>query len=107
MTDRQTKNTGEALRSAGALSTVGLSFVLALLIGFWIGSTLDGWLHTGPLLTILFFFLGVAAGIVNVFRTVSRAFPTSTASPATGGPNTPPPGSPAAKTSDDDEPAGT
>jgi ATP synthase protein I len=70
-----TKSTGEALRTAGALSTVGLAFVLALVMGFWFGSVLDGWFGTKPIFTIVFFFLGLAAGILNVYRIVSQAFP--------------------------------
>jgi len=76
-----TKNTGEALRSAGALSTVGLAFVFALAIGFWLGTVFDGWLGTKPVLTIVFFFLGLAAGVLNVYRIVSQAFPPSAPSP--------------------------
>jgi ATP synthase protein I len=69
------KGAGEALRAAGALSTVGLSFVLALVIGFWFGSVLDGWLGTKPVFMIVFFFLGLAAGVLNVYRIVSQAYP--------------------------------
>jgi ATP synthase protein I len=75
-----TRNTGEALRAAGALSTVGLAFVLALAIGFWFGTVLDGWFGTRPVFTIVFFFFGLAAGILNVYRIVSQAFPKSQAS---------------------------
>jgi len=90
---RPTRNTGEAFRAAGALSTVGIAFVFALMIGFWIGSRLDRWLNTAPWFTIVFFFLGLAAGIQNVIRTVSQAFPTrSTDKPAAGGPAAPEPG---------------
>jgi ATP synthase protein I len=74
-----TKNAGEALRTAGALSTVGLAFVLALVIGFWFGSVLDGWFGTKPVLTVVFFFLGLAAGVLNVYRIVSQAYPTGSA----------------------------
>ena len=79
MGTRFTKQTGEALRAAGALSTVGLAFVLALVIGFWFGTVLDGWLGTRPAFTIVFFFLGLAAGILNVYRIVSQAYPRSSA----------------------------
>jgi len=76
------KDAGEALRTAGALSTVGLAFVLALVIGFWFGTVADGWLGTKPVFTIVFFFFGLAAGVLNVFRIVSRAYPKSAAGPA-------------------------
>ena len=76
---RLTKNAGEALRSVGALSTVGLAFVLAIVIGAWFGSLLDGWLGTKPVFFLVFFFLGLAAGTLNVFRTVARTAPRAAA----------------------------
>jgi len=81
MSFRLTKNTGDAIRSAGALSSVGLAFVFAIIIGAWFGRVLDRWLGTAPLFFIAFFFLGLAAGVLNVYRTVSRAFPPSGAAP--------------------------
>jgi ATP synthase protein I len=92
----RSRQTGEQIRSVGAISTVGLSFVFAMVIGAWFGRVLDGWLGTGPLFFVVFFFLGLAAGILNVYRTVSRAFPPSTASVA------PPVNTPPASTPDDD-----
>jgi F0F1-type ATP synthase assembly protein I len=86
MGTRFTKNAGETLRTAGALSTVGLAFVLALVIGFWFGTVLDGWLGTKPAFTIVFFFFGLAAGILNVYRIVSQAYPTSSSSAAPADP---------------------
>lgn len=73
---RLTKNAGEAIRSVGALSTVGLAFVVAIILGAWFGSVLDRWLGTKPVLFIVFFFLGLVAGTLNVFRTVARTAPT-------------------------------
>jgi F0F1-type ATP synthase assembly protein I len=108
MLSRSTKKSGEALRAVGALSTVGLSFVLALAIGFWIGDRLDKWLNTSPVMALVGFFLGLAAGVLNVFRTVSRAFPTGTARPPKGSvDNRPSASSPAAEAVDDDGPADT
>jgi len=60
-----------SLGSLGALSAVGIAFVLAVVFGFLIGFFLDKWLGVSPLFTILFFFVGVAAGIVNVIRTAN------------------------------------
>lgn len=63
----------ENLSLIGQLSTIGLSFVLALVLGFGGGYLLDGWLGTEPWLTFLGFFAGLAAGIVNVYRVMQLA----------------------------------
>lgn len=87
MVDRPTKQAGETLRTIGALSTVGLSFVLAIVIGVWIGQVLDRWLGTKPLFFFVFFCLGLVAGILNVYRTMSRVMsspPGSTRQPGSG-----------------------
>lgn len=63
----------ENIRLIGQLSSVGLSFVLALVLGFGGGYFLDGWLGTAPWLTFLGFFAGLAAGIVNVYRVMQLA----------------------------------
>jgi ATP synthase protein I len=52
----------------GQLSTIGMSFVFALVLGFGGGFWLDGVLGTRPWLTFLGFFFGLAAGILNVYR---------------------------------------
>ncbi len=46
----------------------GSEFVAAILVGGAIGWGLDWLTHAKPLFTILFFLLGVAAGVVNVIR---------------------------------------
>jgi ATP synthase protein I len=70
MPPRFGESTARTIRTIGALSAVGFAFVLAIVMGFWIGHTLDGWLGTSPWLSLVFFFLGLAAGVLNVFRTV-------------------------------------
>ena len=62
----------DAVRQIGALSTVGLSFVFAIVIGAVCGYYLDKWLGTGPWLFLLFILFGLAAGITNVYRTAGR-----------------------------------
>ena len=59
----------QMLRTAWELSAGLLSFVVAIAIGWWFGRTLDGWLDTRPVMTCT----GFAAGVLNVYRTVSRA----------------------------------
>ena len=62
---------GRTLRSLGALSAVGLSFVVAVVIGAGLGYVLDRALGTSPWLFLVCFFLGLAAGMRTVFRTVA------------------------------------
>ena len=58
-------------RSAlGLAFRIGLELVVAVVVGTVIGWALDQWLGTRPGLTIAFFFLGVGAGMVNVWRAV-------------------------------------
>ncbi len=62
----------DAFRTIGALSTVGISFVLAVGLGALIGYYLDKWFGTSPWLFLLFILFGLAAGILNVYRTADR-----------------------------------
>ena len=58
--------------STGGLSIafrIGVELVSALAIGVGIGWLLDQWFGTSPLLLIVFFILGAAAGMLNVYRT--------------------------------------
>jgi ATP synthase protein I len=52
----------------GQLSTIGMSFVFALVLGFGGGLWLDGVLGTKPWLSFIGFFFGLAAGVLNVYR---------------------------------------
>lgn len=63
---------GEILRTVGALSTVGLSFVLAIVLGTAFGWWIDGKLGTNPWGFLIFFFMGLAAGVLNVYRITKR-----------------------------------
>ena len=65
------KSLAATMRELGALSTVGLSFVLAIVMGFGAGLLLDRWLGTG-FLWIVFFLFGLAAGVLNVYRTTGK-----------------------------------
>ena len=56
----------------GALSTVGFSFVLAIVIGAGVGYFLMTQFGLGSWVFLLFFVFGVVAGILNVYRTASR-----------------------------------
>ena len=66
------KSLADSMRTLGALSTVGISFVLAIVIGAWAGWALDRWLGTSPWMFFLFFVFGLIAGIINVYRTAGK-----------------------------------
>ncbi len=66
------KPMADTVRQLGAVSTVGISFVLAVVIGSWFGWTLDTWMGTAPWMFVVFFFFGVAAGGLNVYRAAGR-----------------------------------
>ena len=51
---------------------LGTELVAAVGVGTIIGFILDSWFGTKPWLIIIFFFLGAAAGILNVIRTANR-----------------------------------
>ena len=61
----QTSNFGQAFK----LST---ELVAAVLVGTIIGFILDNWFDTKPWLIIIFFFVGVVAGILNVIRSAKK-----------------------------------
>jgi ATP synthase protein I len=62
----------EQVRSIGALSTVGLSFVLAIVLGVAGGVWLDRSAGTSPWGFLGGFVLGAAAGVLNVYRAMRR-----------------------------------
>ena len=63
------KNKGIFLGNAFKLGT---ELVAAVVVGTIIGFILDNWFDTKPILIILFFLFGAAAGINNVFKAAKR-----------------------------------
>ena len=56
----------------GSAFKLGTELVAAVAVGTIIGFILDTWFDTKPWLIITFFFLGAAAGMLNVIRTANR-----------------------------------
>jgi ATP synthase protein I len=50
---------------------IGLELVVAVAVGVAIGWAFDRWLGTRPWAMLLFLFLGIGAGMLNVYRAVS------------------------------------
>ena len=65
-------NQGSNAASLGKALKISTELVAAEVVGSIIGFLLDDWFDTKPLLTICFFFIGVAAGILNVFRSAKK-----------------------------------
>ena len=65
-------NQGSNAASLGKALKISTELVAAVVVGSIIGFLLDNWLGTKPLLIICFFFMGVAAGILNVFRSAKK-----------------------------------
>lgn len=59
---------GGALAGAGFAWRVGIEMVAALIVGLGLGLLIDGWLGTRPWGLVLFVLLGLAAGMLNVYR---------------------------------------
>ena len=68
----QKNNKGSNAASLGKALKISTELVAAVVVGSTIGFLLDNWFDTKPLLIICFFFMGVAAGILNVFKSAKR-----------------------------------
>ena len=63
------EQTGSSMGTAFKMST---ELVSAVAVGTIIGFILDNWFGTKPWLILIFFFVGVAAGILNVVKTAKK-----------------------------------
>ena len=70
--NKNTKDNGEKGIFLGNAFKLGTELVAAVAVGSIIGFILDSWFGTKPWLIIIFFFLGAAAGMLNVIRTANR-----------------------------------
>ena len=66
------KEVGSNAASLGKALKISTELVASVVVGSTIGFLLDSWFDTKPLLIICFFFMGVAAGILNVFRSAKK-----------------------------------
>ena len=70
--ENSTEKSGQNSAFMGSAFKLGTELVAAVVVGTIIGFILDTWFDTKPWLIIIFFFLGSAAGMLNVIRTAKR-----------------------------------
>lgn len=50
---------------------IGIELVAGVVVGLFLGITVDNWLGTSPWGVVVFFLLGAGAGFMNVYRAVT------------------------------------
>ena len=65
-------NNNENGSNMGSAFKLGSELISAVAVGTIIGFILDSWFDTKPWLIIFFFFLGSAAGILNVIKVAKK-----------------------------------
>ena len=70
--NNQKNNKSSNAASLGKALKISTELVAAVVVGSTIGFLLDNWFDTKPLFTICFFIMGVAAGILNVFKSAKK-----------------------------------
>jgi ATP synthase protein I len=68
MAFRLGRERGENVSNLAAISSAGLAFGMAVILGAALGYWIDRWMGTSPWGFLVGFLLGLAAGMVNVFR---------------------------------------
>ena len=66
------KNSNEPKSNIGIAFKMSTELISAVLVGTIIGFILDNWFDTKPWLILIFFFVGVIAGILNVVRSAKN-----------------------------------
>ena len=69
---KNNSNKIEKKSSLGAAFKMSTELVSAVAVGTIIGFILDNWFGTKPWLILIFFFVGVAAGIYNVVKSAKN-----------------------------------
>ena len=69
---KNSDNNSEPKSNIGTAFKMSTELVSAVAVGTIIGFILDNWFGTKPWLILLFFFLGVATGILNVIKSAKK-----------------------------------
>ena len=69
---KQLNKSGTNVTSVGMALKISTELVAAVVVGTTIWFLLDSWFDTKPLLIIVFFIIGVIAGILNVIKAAKK-----------------------------------
>ena len=69
---RKSPKNAESSSNMGTAFKMSTELVSAVVVGTIIGFILDNWFGTKPWLILIFFFVGVIAGIMNVFKSAKK-----------------------------------
>tara|TARA_B100001175_G_scaffold75756_1_gene63321 strand:- start:207 stop:482 length:276 start_codon:yes stop_codon:yes gene_type:complete len=69
---RKSSKNKESSSGIGVAFKMSTELVSAVVVGTIIGFILDNWFGTKPWLILIFFFVGVIAGIINVIKSAKR-----------------------------------
>jgi len=70
---RKTMAVQTVWQGLASVGSFGFTLVGCTFLGLFAGYNLDRWLKTSPWLTILLLLLGIAAGFLNIFVSVTRS----------------------------------
>ena len=69
---RKSAKNSESSSNMGTAFKMSTELVSAVVVGTIIGFILDNWFGTKPWLILIFFFVGVIAGIMNVIKSAKK-----------------------------------
>ena len=72
MSRKDKKNRSDMMRALGMLSQIGLSIVVCVGLGVFLGRFLDGFFNTSPWLLLVFTLLGAAAAVKSMYDMANR-----------------------------------
>ena len=72
ISDDENKNSNKKTSLLGIAFKMSTELVAAVLVGSIIGFIFDSWFGTKPWLILIFFFVGVIAGIMNVIKSAKK-----------------------------------
>lgn len=65
---KKDSNNKSPLKNVALISQVGISMVVPILLGIYIGQWIDKWVGTQGAFMIIFMILGVGGGFMNLFK---------------------------------------